>query len=175
MKRICYSLFVLTPLLVTLSQPMAASNCVIKEDASAYEQYQACPASNFAVYNALLELYQQGKLPEARKIWKQVLPNIKEFEPFQDIQILFGKESGYTKVTRLADLKFQRWSRPFKGVPFNMAPPEKPKLPALPELVKDEFETTSQFKNRVIAAKAQRINNISEIEHKYQGEINMIF
>lgn len=149
----------------------ATTNCAIKDNATAYQQYLACSVSNVAAYNALLELYQQDKQTDAQKIWQQVRSRATEFEPLQDFEILFSKGDDYAKVAQLAERNFKHWSQLFKGVPFTKAPPAKPELPPLPELVKDEFETTSAFKARVAAAKQARERKIADIEQAYQRAV----
>ena len=133
--------------------------------------WQLCPGSVVAGHNVVVTRLEEGdsvSALEALQELKKRFPAHPRVKKLQDMLLSPFKLAG-----ERAQRKLQQWvMRPSEVPPFTERPPQKPEAPPLPTLVKDEFETTAMFQNRVEQARKQREELIREIEEDYIAEVD---
>lgn len=133
--------------------------------------WRECPASPLAAHNYAIAALLEGKADIARKVLDESIARHPGFAPLQDLRT--AMDAPIQQVSTIANQKLQAWlKRPSEVPAFTRKPSEKPEASPLPKLVKDEFETTRQFQNRVENARKARKREIDEIETRYQKEVS---
>ncbi len=132
--------------------------------------YRSCPGSAVAAYNYALSLLEDQDMEAARGVIATAVARHPGFEPLQALQREIG--SPFTAVARIANEKLQAWMKqPGRRQEFDRPVPKKRSLPPLPTLVKGEFESSAMFRERVAQAKADRAQEIRQIERRYQEQV----
>lgn len=133
--------------------------------------YSQCPASALAAYNAAVALLNTNRTEEALALIKSALADHPGDAGLQGLQT--AATDPFTRVSDLVNARLQAWlKRPSEVGEFTRVPPQKPSAPALPNLVKDEFETAAQFQVRVEKAKQQRQRDIEKLEQDYRAQVD---
>ena len=132
-------------------------------------QHKACPDSPLLAYNAAVARLNQGNASAARRLVDRYAPKFPQFQPLADLERLFSQP--YALAADLAQAHLQQWRQDYRLPRFQQQPPEKPAVPPLPELVKGEFETTPQFKQRVAEARQARKRKIARLERNYSQAV----
>lgn len=74
-------------------------------------------------------------------------------------------------ISSIADNRLEEWlNRPSDVKSFSLKKPVLPTIPKAPTLIKDEFETTQQFENRVVVNQKQYDKKIIKIQQEYQKQ-----
>ena len=132
--------------------------------------YEACPASAKAAYNAGRVLFRQGKAERARAHVLQARDDHPTSEGLKKLMASF--DNPFRELSNIANQQLANWlKRPSEVGNFMHRPTEKPKAPPLPQLVKDEYETTSEFQARVEKARQQRKQKLAQIERQYTATV----
>lgn len=132
--------------------------------------WRDCPASPLAGYNAAVALLDAGRMAEARKQLQAVLRTHPRHGPGQSLQR--SLDAPMSLAVERANERLGAWAqRPSEVPSFSRQPPAKPELPALPKLVKGEFETSSQFKARVEQTRRQREQQIVDSDRRYRRAV----
>ena len=157
---------------VDAKRALALIPCTLIKDQNDWVgQSKACPSSPGVAYNAVIQLQSQNKRLQASQLLADSLILFKTHEPLQKLakDLPDWPSDPYRLIAYLTDKDLKAWvaNTPPPEL-FSAELPERQSMPALPELVKDEFETVSQFKVRIEKAKELR-QSISDVkERKYQ-------
>ncbi|MCP4406184.1 MAG: hypothetical protein GY807_00150 [Gammaproteobacteria bacterium] len=174
MKTGCYPLLWPALLSLLLWSGQTLADCRWRgQDDNWISQYQACPQSALAAYNAVQHYLQRGDLQQARKLLQESVRRHSDFAPLRQLQqrLRDYSERPYALVAEHTDKRLKQWLAAYRPPTFTRTPPNKPQMPALPELVKGEFETTPAFKTRVEKARSDRRQRIERIEQDYKGAV----
>ncbi len=153
---------------ISSCDPVAVKSPLAKTDWLAV--YKACPASPTAAYNAGRSMLLKGNKKQARVIVKRAVAEHPGDAGLKNLAASIDNPFG--KLSDIAAGRLAAWlKRPSEVGEFKRPPPEKPKAPPLPKLVKDEFETASEFQARVEKARRQRKQTLTRIEKSYAGAV----
>ncbi len=130
--------------------------------------YRACPNSPVAAYNAIKSYQLKGDQQSAIKILNEAMAQHPNFTPLSALKQSLS-EAPFSVVARLSSARLREWVQNYPQPRFTRQPPKKPEMP--PTLVKDEFETTSMFKQRVEDARQARRAQIKRIKQQYADQV----
>ncbi len=153
---------------------VSASLCSIEYGDDWVKQYNSCPTSPTAAYNAIVQLYARGNKDQAKRLLIDNLDKFDSFDPLEQLSKEMSRWSNdpYMLISKLTESSLNTW---VDNLPppaaFDGELPKREEMPPLPELVKDEFETTDQFKTRVANAKLKRQKIRDLIEARYQSSV----
>lgn len=133
--------------------------------------YESCQNSAVAAQNYAIALLNAKRSDEARRVLTNGLRHNPGSKPLADLDAMLNDP--FSRVGQMADAELKSWlGRPSEVPAFVLSPPTKPDAPPLPRLVKDEFETTKQFRARAAEAEMQRAAEIARIENGYRKAVD---
>ncbi|MBF0220179.1 MAG: caspase family protein [Gammaproteobacteria bacterium] len=133
------------------------------------QQANSCPASPVAVTNAIIEQLNRGEVSAAQAALQQALQQFPDFAPLKELQ--HSNEQPFNRIAHQAEQLLQHWLDNYPQPAFNHQPPQLSTMPPLPELVKGEFETTTQFQQRVQQAQRERESNRQQLQQQYDNAV----